>query len=234
MAAVRFVSYYRVSTKRQGRSGLGLEAQQAAVRSYLSGGRWSLVAEVTEIETGTNKRIRPKLVEALQLCRVHGAALVIAKLDRLSRNVHFISSLMEAGVEFVACDMPSANRTTLQLMSVLAEAEAEAISTRTKAALAAAKARGAKLGGDRGNLDAKTVRKGNRNSAIARREQAQKWAADRLPIIEAIQGCGVVPLRQIAAVLNERGITTVRGGAWSAVQVQRVLRHSSASTTIIR
>jgi DNA invertase Pin-like site-specific DNA recombinase len=137
----KFVAYYRVSTARQGRSGLGLEAQQSAVREHLNGGRWKLIAEITEIETG--KRVdRPKLAEALKLCRVHGGTLIIAKLDRLARNVAFISTLMESGVDFEAVDFPQANRLTIHIMAAVAEHEAKAISERTKAALAAAKRRG--------------------------------------------------------------------------------------------
>src|SRR5688572_7815435 len=130
-----FDAYYRVSTDRQGKSGLGLEAQQQAVRDYLNGGRWQLVAEVVEVESG-KRSDRPKLQEALRLCRLHGATLVIAKLDRLARNVNFVSNLMESGVDFVAVDFPQANRLTVHILAAVAEHEAEAISARTKAALA--------------------------------------------------------------------------------------------------
>jgi DNA invertase Pin-like site-specific DNA recombinase len=137
----KFVAYYRVSTQRQGRSGLGLEAQQKAVRDHLNGGNWRLVAEVTEVESG-KRSDRPKLAEALKLCRLHGATLIIAKLDRLARNVAFISNLMDAGVEFHAVDFPQANRLTVHILAAVAEHEAKVISERTKAALAAAKRRG--------------------------------------------------------------------------------------------
>src|SRR5215469_13099444 len=140
-----FVAYYRVSTGKQGTSGLGLEAQRKAVVDYLNGGKWNLVAEVTEIETGKNAD-RPKLQEALALCGLHKAKLIVAKIDRLARNVHFLSGLMQSGVDFVACDMPTANKLTIHILSAVAEAEAEMISIRTKAALAAAKARGVILG----------------------------------------------------------------------------------------
>lgn len=149
MADGRFVSYCRVSTARQGASGLGLEAQQEAIRSYLNGGQWSLMAEVVEVESGPRSD-RPKLAEALRLCKVHGATLIIGKLDRLARNAAFVSSLMEAGVEFTACHFPQANRLTIHILAAVAEHEAAIISARTKAALAAAKARGTKLGGLRG------------------------------------------------------------------------------------
>ena len=130
----KFVAYYRVSTQRQGRSGLGLEARQTAVRDYLNGGDWRLVAEVTEVESG-KRSDRPKLAEAVKLCRLHGAALIIAKLDRLARNVAFISNLMESGVEFHAVDFPQANRLTVHILAAVAEHEAKVISERTKAAL---------------------------------------------------------------------------------------------------
>jgi DNA invertase Pin-like site-specific DNA recombinase len=150
MAKGKFIAYYRVSTEKQGRSGLGLEAQREAVRNHLNGGSWRLAAEVVEVESG-KRNDRPKLAEALRLCRLHGATLIIAKLDRLARNVAFISNLMESGVEFTAVDFPQANRLTVHILAAVAEHEREMISQRTKAALAAAKARGTKLGGDRGN-----------------------------------------------------------------------------------
>ena len=145
MAIGRFVAYYRVSTDRQGKSGLGLEAQREAVQSYLNGGSWTLAAEVTEVESG-KRNDRPELDRALGLCRLYGATLVVAKLDRLARNVAFISKLMESGVDFVAVDFPQANRLTVHILAAVAKHEAAMISQRTKAALAAAKARGVKLG----------------------------------------------------------------------------------------
>ena len=225
MATGKFISYLRVSTQRQGKSGLGLEAQRQAVADYLNGGRWKLVQEVIEIESGKRKD-RPELLRALAMCRVHGARLLIAKLDRLARNVAFIANLMEAGVEFEAVDLPQANKLTLHVMAALAEHEAAAISARTKAALAAAKARGTQLGGYRWEID-KVARKGNRASAKVRSETANKRAQDSLPMIEAIRGEGNTTLRQIAEALNQRGITTARGSEWTATQVHRILqRHS--------
>ena len=176
MAQGKFVAYYRVSTAKQGRSGLGLEAQQEAVRSYLNGGSWQLVAEVVEVESG-KRNDRPKLAEALRLCRLHGATLIIAKLDRLARNVAFISNLMESGVEFTAVDFPQANRLTVHILAAVAEHEAKAISTRTKDALAAAKARGKRLGGDRGNLPA-VAKDGAKASVAARIAKADNRASD--------------------------------------------------------
>ncbi|MGO9776164.1 MAG: recombinase family protein [Terracidiphilus sp.] len=221
MAIGKFVSYLRVSTVRQGRSGLGLEAQRAAVTGYLNGGDWTLLEEVVEVESG-KRNDRPELTRALALCRIHGAKLLIAKLDRLARNVAFIANLMEAGVEFEAVDLPQANRLTLHVMAALAEYEAKAISDRTKAALGAAKARGTQLGGRRWAIETVAI-KGNAESAKVRTERTRKRAADLAPIIAAIQAEGAASLRQIADGLNGRGIQTAHGGQWSAVQVQRVL-----------
>ncbi|HVJ07431.1 MAG TPA: recombinase family protein [Acidisarcina sp.] len=220
MANGKFISYLRVSTQKQGRSGLGLEAQRAAVLGYLNGGKWKLVEEVVEVESG-KRNDRPELARALALCRVHGAKLLIAKLDRLARNVAFIANLMEAGIEFEAVDLPQANRLTLHVMAALAEYEAKAISDRTKAALGAAKARGTKLGGRRWAVET-VANKANAASVKVRTEQAHKRANDLAPIVEAIKAEGGVSLRQIADGLNRRGITTARGGQWSAVQVKRL------------
>jgi len=224
----KFIAYYRVSTKRQGQSGLGLDAQRESVRLYLVSVRGHLVAEFTEVEHGTRKgNHRPQLAAALAACRVHGATLVIAKLDRLARNVAFVSNLMESNVEFCACDFPQANRLTIHILAAVAEHEAEMISTRTKLALAAAKRKGTTLGGDRGNCRA-IYRKGAKASAKVRNENAQRRAADLLPVIETIRAAGATSLRQIADGLNQRGIPTVRGGEWSAVQVMRIERRASA------
>src|ERR1700733_8691988 len=163
-----FVCYYRVSTQKQGRSGLGLEAQQKAVRDHLNGGNWKVVGEFTEVETG-KRADRPQLAAALAACRLHGAKLIIAKLDRLARNVHFISGLMESKVDFVAVDFPQANRLTVHILAAVAEHEAKMISERTKVALAAARARGVKLGGDRG---ARLTAKARQAGSAARTERA--------------------------------------------------------------
>ena len=220
-AKSRFVSYLRVSTARQGASGLGLEAQRAAVAAHLNGGDWTLLREIVEVESG-KRNDRPALAEALRLCRQQKATLVIAKLDRLARNVHFISGLMESGVEFLAVDMPSANRFVVHILAAVAEQEAEAISKRTKAALAAAKERGTVLGGRRVSAAERFAEIG----AAARQTfstQAAKGRAQVLSVIAEIQGQGIATLRAIAAELNTREIDAPRGGQWSAVQVQRVL-----------
>jgi len=227
MAKGKFVAYYRVSTAKQGVSGLGLEAQRTAVEEYLNGGRWKLVGEFKEVESGKNNN-RPALAKALAACRVHNATLIIAKLDRLARNVAFISNLMESDVEFIAVDFPQANRLTVHILAAVAEHEAAMISARTKAALAAAKARGVKLGGDRAGIIASQNPKGVKASAKVRREKAQNRAADLLPVIEDIRADGASSLREIAAALNERGIAAPQGGEWQATQVQRILRVADA------
>jgi len=222
----RFVAYYRVSTKRQGLSGLGLDAQRESVAAYLARVQGKLIEEFTEVEHGTRKgNHRPQLTAALAQCRIHGATLIIAKLDRLARNVAFTSNLMESRVEFVACDFPDANRLTIHILAAVAEHEAVMISTRTKLALAAAKRKGTVLGGDRGN-GGLIYRKGAKASARVRSENAKNRAADLLPTIAMIKAAGAASLRQIADGLNERGITTPRDGQWSAVQVARVLEHA--------
>src|ERR1700733_3546669 len=235
MSNGKFVSYLRVSTVRQGISGLGLEAQREAVASYLNGGRWSLVQEVVEVESG-KRNDRPAIAEALRLCRLHRATLIIAKLDRLARNVHFISSLMESGVEFVAVDFPQANRLTVHILAAVAEHEASMISARTKAALGAAKAHGVKLGGQQGSPDrmAGMARRGNAASATVRRVASAKRNEDLLPVIEDLMAAEFIALQQIADGLNERGITAARGGAWSAVQVRRIVKSPIGQKTPVQ
>jgi DNA invertase Pin-like site-specific DNA recombinase len=182
-----------------------------------------LVQEVVEVESG-KRNDRPAIAEALRLCRLHRATLVIAKLDRLARNVHFIASLMESGVDFVACDFPEANRLTVHILAAVAEHEASMISARTKAALEAAKARGVKLGGQRGSLERMKgmAAKGTRVSATVRQQAAAKRRDDLLPVIEELRAKGAVSLRAIAEGLNQAGLTTARGGAWTATQVSRL------------
>ena len=215
----RYVAYYRVSTARQGRSGLGLEAQRQAVGEHLNGGNWKLVGEYTEVESG-KRSDRPKLAEALKACRLQGAKLIIAKLDRLARNVAFISNLMESKVEFEAVDFPQANRLTIHIMAAIAEHEAKMISDRTRAALAAAKARGKRLGGFRGRAGtAADCAKARRAKSLA----AKSRAADLAPVIEDIRTAGANSLRSIAKELNERGISAPRGGVWSAAQVRAAI-----------
>lgn len=220
---VRHVSYLRVSTERQGRSGLGLEAQRRAVADFVAIAGSRLLAELVEVESGSRDS-RPKLAEALALCRLHNATLLIAKLDRLSRDAHFLLGLQKAGVRFVAADMPEANEMVVGIMAVVAQAERKMISARTKAALAAAKARGKRLGNP-ANLRNQAA--GRTRSQEVRTTAAGERARDLLPIIRHVQELGATSLRAIADGLNERSIPTARGGRWSAVQVKRVLEHVS-------
>lgn len=219
MASGKFISYLRVSTERQGRSGLGLEAQREAVQSYLNGGNWELVREFVEVETG-KRDDRPQLHEALHLCRMTGATLVIAKLDRLSRDAAFLMQLQKDGARFVAADMPGANQMTVGIMALVAQHEREMISQRTKAALAAAKARGVQLGSPKG---AEHLRgRGNAEAVTAIREKADRRAEDLAGILRGLQGQGL-SLRGMADELNRRGILTPRGGAWHPTSVKRSL-----------
>jgi len=224
MAEGKFIAYYRVSTAKQGISRLGLEAQQKAVRDYLNGGNWELIQEVTEIESG-KRSDRPQLAEALRFCRLYNAKLVIAKLDRLARNVAFVSALMEAKVSFVAVDLPTANNFTVHIFAAAAEHEAKAISDRTKAALAASKARGRKLGGLReggfGQPEQRLV--GQRRSIQTRQAKAQSFAADVFPFIAEMLNAKM-SLRSIAAYLNAKRIPTARGKVWTATAIKRLLK----------
>jgi DNA invertase Pin-like site-specific DNA recombinase len=204
----QFVAYYRVSTDRQGRSGLGLEAQRAAVRGYL--GAAIPAAEFTEIETG-KRNDRPELDRALAVCRKRKARLVIAKLDRLSRNLAFIAALMDSGVEFLAVDNPHATRLTLHILAAVAEHEREMIAERTKAALQAARARGVQLG-----------RNGVDRLAPTYRAKAIERARQLAPVLTEMKAAGL-SARQIAAQLTERGIAMPTGARWHAQTVIRMI-----------
>ena len=212
----KFVAYYRVSTDKQGQSGLGLDAQREAVARHI--GQAELVAEFTEVESG-RKNDREQLAHALSLAKRTKATLVIAKLDRLARNVHFISGLLESSVPFVCADMPEADRTFLQMMAVFAEWEARKISERTKAALAQVKAKGRKLGSPTPELGSA--------AGIAKLQAKADKYADRIgPVVrEIIAKTGAKTLRDIAEVLQARGIETPRGGCvWHASQVSNLLK----------
>ena len=211
----KFVAYYRVSTAQQGKSGLGLEAQQAAVRAYLNGGQWQLSGEFTEVESGKRKN-RPQLAAALALCKKLKATLVIAKLDRLARNLHFISGLMEAHINFVAVDMPTANRLTVHILAAVAEEEARAISARTKAALASAKERGIVLGAHGSVLGA------------LNHQEASKRAEDLKRTVEDLQRAGFDTVRSLAQELNKRGIKTAQNRQWHKTSVHRLLKRLAA------
>lgn len=221
------IAYYRVSTDKQGRSGLGLEGQQAAVASYIASNGGYLVQGYTEVETAAEDDMagRPQLLRALAHARRSKATLVIAKLDRLARSVFVTATLHKAGVDFVCCDNPTANKLTIQILAVIAENEAKVISERTKAALAAYKARGGILGATRPecrNLTPEAREKGRQAASIARRKQASEAYADILPEMQAMRAEGKT-LWAIADWLNGEGYATRNGKQWSQVQVGRVL-----------
>lgn len=215
----QYVAYYRVSTEKQGRSGLGLEAQKAAVAAFTSG--TAPIAELTEIESGKNND-RPQLAAALRQCRLTGAKLIVAKLDRLSRNMAFLAALMDADVEFVAVDNPHANRLTIHILAALAEHERAMISTRTKDALAAAKRRGVKLGGRRHAVEAYAA-KASLVAARLRTERARAKAKDLAGAIDDVRAkLGAdASLRAIADELNARNVLSPRGAPVTAATVQR-------------
>lgn len=220
--AKNYIAYYRVSTDRQGRSGLGLEAQQAAVRGFVNCGQ--LMAEYTEVETG-KRADRPTLSKALAHARRIGATLVIAKLDRLARNVAFTATLMESGADFLACDLPNANKLTIHILAAVAEDEARRVSERTIAALAAYKARGGLLGSNHPKcrpVSRAAAKKGSPIGARRVAEQARKAYSDILPMMRQLRDAGY-SLRQIALRLNESDHVTRNGRPWNATQVKRVL-----------
>jgi DNA invertase Pin-like site-specific DNA recombinase len=218
----RFVSYLRVSTDKQGRSGLGLEAQRAAVEQHLVSGSWKSLGEFVEVESGKRNE-RPKLQAALHLAKVTGATLIVAKLDRLSRNLAFIAALQDAKVKFICCDMPEANEFTVHIFAALAQHEQNRTSERTSAALQALKARGATLGNPNGAAPLRRAGKGNSAAVATLKTQANRRAADVLPIVDDIRAAGVTTLPGIAAALNEREILTPRRGCWHPTSVKRLL-----------
>jgi DNA invertase Pin-like site-specific DNA recombinase len=218
---MNFVTYYRVSTAVQGRSGLGLEAQKDAVEAHarVSGG--TIVKEFTEIESG-RKNTRPQLEAAIHHAQITGSTLLIAKLDRLSRNAAFLLNLKEAGVDFIAADMPAANAFTVGIMSLVAQNEAEAISRRTIDALAAAKRRGTVLGNPNGAASLRRAGKGNAAAVAAIKSNATASAIKLATTVAAIRSEGYTSLRMIADQLNQRGIKTPRGGKWHASSVRNL------------
>ncbi|MFI5409077.1 recombinase family protein [Kaistia sp. UC242_56] len=217
-----YVAYFRVSTAKQGKSGLGLEAQEAAVAAFVGGkgADAKLLASYTEVESG-KRDDRPELAKAMEHARLTGATLLIAKLDRLSRDAHFLLGLQKAGVEFTACDMPHADKFTVGIMAMVAQKEREAISQRTKEALAAAKARGVKLGNPNGASHLRGL--GNDAAAAALRQGAQARADGLAGTIAALRERGVTSANGLAKALNEAHIATPRGGRWTARSVLNVM-----------
>ena len=226
MAAGKFIPYYRVSTARQGRSGLGLDAQRAAVEAFLNGGSWQIIEEFIETESG-KRDDRPELQKALASCRIHRATLLIAKLDRLSRDAAFLLGLQKAGVKFTAVDMPQADNFTVGILAVLAEKERELIASRTREALAAAKRRGVRLGGNRGNLPS-VAHIGALASARLRSRKAEERAQDLKPVLSPMLHEGK-SLSAIAAELNAKAIPSPRGGRWQATQVRRLIARDAGN-----
>jgi DNA invertase Pin-like site-specific DNA recombinase len=227
MAEGKFISYLRVSTDKQGRSGLGIEAQREAVTRYLNGGRWTVAAEYVETESG-KRSDRPKLAAALAHAKAIKAKLVFAKLDRLTRNVDLLRSLVDSGVDLVFCDLPSVppgpmGRFLLTQMAAVAELEAGLIGERTKNALAAAKARGVKLGNPNGARALRGKQTGNAEAVTKIKERASQRAMDLQGIIETIKRSGITSVRAIAEELNRQGINSPRGGAWHPTAVVRLL-----------
>ncbi len=228
------VAYFRVSTKRQGVSGLGLEGQAAAVEAYAKQTGKPIVARYTEVESG-RKSDRPELARALAHAKRSKGTLTVAKLDRLARDVEFLARVMNSEADFVACDNPAANRMMLHILAAVAEGEAKAISDRTKAALAAAKARGVKLGSARpGHWDGREkarlegLAKARTAAAVDRTERATEAYADLCPSMIDMRAKGMT-LAAIAEHLNSEGHTTRRGKPWNPVQVSRVLERTEIS-----
>lgn len=219
---MRIVSYLRVSTAQQGRSGLGLDAQRAAIKAYAAQRHATVLRTFTEVESGQNNA-RTELAKALHLAKVTGATLVIAKLDRLSRNAAFLLALRDSGVRFVAADMPDANELTVGIMALVAQQEREAISRRTKEALTAAKERGRKLGNPNGAKALQRAAKGNAAALAAIRNRADTHANQLRPVLAQLEAEGIRSLGAIASALNGREMLTPRGGAWHKSSVRNLL-----------
>ena len=227
---MKIVAYHRVSTIRQGVSGLGLEAQTKAIEDFARAREAEVVSSFTEVESGKNNK-RPELGKALHLAKVTGATLLIAKLDRLSRNAVFLLTLRDSGVKFVAADMPDANDLTVGIMALVAQQEREAISKRTKEALAAAKARGTKLGNPNGAAALRRAGKGNAAGVRAIQSKADDHASDLAPVVDSMHLEGISSLGEMATALNERGMLTPRGGRWHKSSVKNLLARLDRTPT---
>lgn len=219
---MKIVAYHRVSTAQQGVSGLGLQAQEKAIQDFTEQRGGTILDSFTEVESGKNND-RPELKKALHLAKVTGSTLVIAKLDRLSRNAAFLLTLRDSGVQFIAADLPDANDLTVGVMALVAQQERKAASERTKDALAAAKARGVKLGNPNGAAALRRAGKGNEAGITAIKLKADRHAIDLKPVIEFLQAEGLTSLGDIAKALNNRGFLTQRGGQWYKTTVKNLL-----------
>jgi DNA invertase Pin-like site-specific DNA recombinase len=217
----KFVAYYRVSTTKQGINGLGMDAQRDAVARYLNGGDWKLIGEFAEVESGKRNN-RQEMEKAIALCRKEGATLLIAKLDRLARNAAFLLNLRDSGVDFIAVDMPHADKFTVGIMALVAEKERDMISQRTRDGLAAARRRGIKLGNPRPTQALKVAQAANLASADA-------YARRLIPVVREIRAAHVTALRQIAQCLNARGYMTPHGKAFKAQSVKNLLERVAGS-----
>lgn len=225
----RFIAYERVSTARQGASGLGLAAQRVAIDGFAAAREAEVLARFTEVESG-RRSDRPELVRALHLAKVTGATLVIAKLDRLSRNAAFLLTLRDSGARFLACDIPEANDLTVGIMALVAEAERQAISRRTKEALAVAKSRGVKLGNPNGAAALRRAGKGGAALRATVSANAQAHAADLAAVLAEIRASGHLSLRAIAAELDRRGMRTRRGGRWQVSNARNLIARLGGRT----
>lgn len=228
MANPKAIAYYRVSTAKQGASGLGLDAQRASVEALCTSRGWDIIAPpFVEVESG-NRSDRPELTAAIDRCRLTGATLVVAKVDRLSRNLAFLATLQESGIRFVAADMPEANELTVHIMAAVAQAERKMISERTKAALAAAKARGQRLGNPNGAAAFRRAGKGTTAAKAALKAKANGNAKQLAPTLDRLRAEGQQSLGQLAKALNAEGIMTPRGGRWHPSSVRNVLARLAA------
>jgi DNA invertase Pin-like site-specific DNA recombinase len=219
---MRIVGYTRVSTQKQGRSGLGLEAQRAAIQALCAQRGGVIIKDFTEVESG-KRNDRPELGKALHFAKVTGATLVIAKLDRLSRNAAFLLALRDSGARFIAADMPDANEMTVGIMALVAEHERQATSKRTQEALAAARARGQRLGNPNGAAALRRASKGNAASVKVIQAGADSRAEDLRPVIESMRAEGISTFGALAEQLNTRGMLTARGGQWHKSSVRNLL-----------